>query len=134
MVFALIGGPVLAAQPAAAPLVLGVGVTLLVFAILAIHPLLLHKTPLSVVPAVLLGFVESLIVILVLSQIGAGPGAPTPLAPPIGLLAIAGFFVYGAAMIAIMIPVTAVVTDTVAGKGWNARHAANEAAVPIETA
>ncbi len=134
MVFALIGGPLIAAQPASAPLVLGVGVTLLVFAILAVHPLLLHKTPLSVVPAVLLGFVESLLVILVLSQIRTGPGAPTPLAPPIGLLAIAGFFIYGAAMIAIMIPVTAIVTDAVAGKDWNPRRAPNSIETHIESA
>lgn len=111
LIFALVAGPMLTANPSSAPLVMGVGVTVLVFLILAVHPLLLSRTPLSMLPAVLLGFIEALIVILVLSQIRTSPGAPVPLVPPLGLLAIAGFFVYGSVMTAIMMVVTRKVVE-----------------------
>lgn len=132
LVFALVAGPMLAANPASAPVVLGVGITAVIFMILAVHPLLLGRTPLGMVPAVLLGFVEALMVMMVLSQIGSAPGAPAPLVPPTGFLAIAGFFVYGAVMTAIMVVVSGAAADAVAGKGWNPHRAASrtEADVP----
>ncbi|MHA6511212.1 hypothetical protein [Tessaracoccus sp. Z1128] len=126
--FALVAGPMLAADPASAPLVLGVGITLVIFLILAVHPTVLGKTPLAMVPVVLLGFVESLMVMMVLSQIGDNPGAPAALVPPAGLLAIAGFFVYGAVMTAIMVVVSGKAADAVAGPGWNPRRGAPQQA------
>lgn len=119
LLFAVIAGPMLASNPAFAPVVLGVGITVVIFLILAVHPLLLGKTPLAMVPAVLLGFVESLMVLLVLSHIGSGPGAPIALVPPQGLAVIAGFFCYGAVMTAIMVVVSGAAADAVAGRGWN---------------
>lgn len=130
LVFAVVAGPLLAANPASAPLVLGVGITVVIFAILAVHPLLLGRTPLAMVPAVLLGFVESLMVMMVLSHVGGTPMAPAALVPPAGLLAIAGFFVYGAVMTAIMVVVSGAAADAVAGKGWNPHRGAPGAAVP----
>lgn len=133
LLFAMVAGPMLAADPASAPLVLGVGITVVIFGILAVHPLLLGKTPLAMVPAVLLGFVESLMVMMFVSQIGTNPGAPAALVPPVGLLAIAGFFVYGAVMTAIMVVVSGAAADAVAGKGWNPHRGAPQgAAQPVE--
>lgn len=123
-VFALIAGPMLAANPASAPAVLGIGITAVIFGILAVHPLLLGRTPFAIVPAVLLGFVESLMVMLVLSQLGTAPGAPVALVPPAGLLAIAGFFIYGAVMTAAMVLVSGAAATAVAGRGWNPHRAA----------
>lgn len=132
LVFALVAGPLLAANPASAPVVLGVGITAVIFGILAVHPLLLGRTPLAMVPAVLLGFVESLMVMLVLSQIAVNPGAPAPLVPPAGFVAIAGFFVYGAVMTAVMVVASGAAADAVAGKGWNP-HRGAPAAQPADT-
>lgn len=128
--FAVVAGPMLAANPASAPLVLGVGITLVIFLILAVHPLLLGKTPLAMVPGVLLGFVESLMVMMVLSNVVAGPANPViaTLAPPGGLLAIAGFFLYGCVMTAIMVVVSGLGADAVAGKGWNPHRGAPQGA------
>lgn len=124
----------LAANPASAPVVLGVGITIVIFAILSIHPLLLAKTPLAIVPAVLAGFVEALMVMLVLSQVTAGPANPViaPLTPPVGLVAIAGFFVYGCVMTAIMVVVSGRVADAVAGKGWNPHRGGPGVPAPAE--
>ena len=84
------------------------------------------KTPLAMVPGVLLGFVESLMVMMVLSNVAAGPANPViaALTPPGGLLAIAGFFLYGCVMTAIMVVVSGMGADAVAGKGWNPHRGA----------
>lgn len=55
---------------------LGAGVTVVIFLILSVHPVLLGRTPFGVVPAVLLGFVESLLW-LMLDPMPA-EGAPRP--------------------------------------------------------
>ncbi|HZK06047.1 MAG TPA: hypothetical protein VFC82_09430 [Actinomycetaceae bacterium] len=113
--FTLIAGPILASNPALTPIVLAVGITAVVFLILAVHPLLLGKTPFAMVPAVLLGFVEALMVMMFLGQIGDGPGAPAPIGPLGGFVAIAAFFVYGAVMTAIMVTLSGKAADAVAG-------------------
>ena len=57
-------------------IMMGVGVTLIIFSILAVHPILLGKTPFGVVPAVLLGFVESLLVMMVTPLLQDGAAHP----------------------------------------------------------
>ncbi len=133
LLFTLVAGPLLAANPASAPVVFGVGITAIIFLILTVHPLGLGRSPLGMVPAVLLGFVESLMVVMVLSHVG-GDGAPAALVPPAGLLAIAGFFVYGAVMTAIMVVVSGAAANAVAGKGWNPHRGAPQSSAPQRTA
>lgn len=105
--FMLIGGPMIGANPASAPVVLGIGITVVIFLILTVHPLLLGRTPLAVVPVVLYGFLQMLVVMLVRPVVGEA--ALTP------LVAIA-LFLYGCVMAAVMVPVSGAVAAKAAGR------------------
>lgn len=123
-VFNLVAGPMIGANPATTPLVLGVGVTVVIFLILAVHPLLLGRTPLAVVPAVLVGFLEMLLVLLVF----ANPGIVQPGAPTLMWTWVVGIFAYGCVMTAVMVVVAGAAADRVAGSGWNPHRGAPERA------
>ncbi len=123
-VFNLVAGPMIGANPATTPLVLGVGVTVVIFLILAVHPLLLGRTPLAVVPAVLVGFLEMLLVLLVF----ANPGIVQPRAPTLTWAWVVGIFAYGCVMTAVMVVVAGAAADRVAGRGWNPHRGAPERA------
>lgn len=115
VLFNMVAGPMIGANPASTPMVLGVGVTVMIFLILAVHPLLLGRTPLAVVPAVLVGFLEMLMVLLIFNN----PGIVQPGAPVLAWPWVVGIFAYGCLMTAIMVVVSGGVADKVAGKGWN---------------
>lgn len=127
LLLALIAGPLISANPASAAGVLTVGITIVIFAILAVHPLL-GKTPIGIVPAVLLGFVESLLVLNVFSTLPAD-GIVAPLTAPGGLLALVGFFAYGSVITAVVVLVSTKAADAVAGRDWNPRRQAPAPAV-----
>lgn len=109
--FMLVGGPMIAANPASAPLVLSVGITLVIFGILSVHPLLLGKTPFAIVPAVLWGFLNMLVVMMIMPMLPAG-------APTLGPVSALAIFAYGCVMTAIMVTIAGGIADKVAGKGW----------------
>ena len=90
---------------------LGVGVTLVIFLVLSVHPILLGRTPLAVVPAVLLGVVLSLLVMLVnpLLQEGA------PQLNPLWLIVIFG---YGCVMTLILVLGEGKLLSAVLGSEW----------------
>lgn len=121
--FNLVAGPMIGANPASTPMILGVGVTLMIFLILAVHPLLLGRTPLAVVPAVLIGFLEMLMVLLIFNN----PGIVNPAAPKLDWFWVVGIFAYGCIMTAIMVVVSGAAADKVAGKGWNPHRGAPQA-------
>lgn len=121
--FTLVAGPLIGANPASTPMVLGVGVTVVIFLILAVHPLLLGRTPFGVVPAVLIGFLEMLMVLLIFNN----PGIVLPDAPVLSWAWVVGIFAYGCIMTAIMVVVSGAAADKVAGKGWNPHRGAPEA-------
>lgn len=109
--FALVAGPMIAADPASTPVVLGVGVTLVIFLILAVHPLL-GRTPLGVVPAVLVGFLEMLMVLLIFTNPGiVASGAPTLTWPWV-----VAIFAYGCVMTAVMVGVSGAISERVGVK------------------
>ncbi|MBV7272768.1 hypothetical protein I6U48_07525 [Clostridium sp. PL3] len=66
-------------------MVFGILTTVIIFAILAIHPIFLDKTPFGIVPCVLLGFIESLFTFLI---------KPSNVSP-IGPIHLVAFFGYG---------------------------------------
>jgi len=68
-----------------------------IFLILAVHPLL-GRTPFGVLPAVLLGFVEALLVAAVAPML-------VPDAPRLNLLWLIGIFAYGCVMTLILVVV-----------------------------
>lgn len=109
--FMLVGGPMIGAAPASAPLVLSVGITLVIFLILSVHPLLLGKTPFAIVPAVLWGFLNMLIVMMIMPML---PEAAARLDAASAL----AIFAYGCVMTAVMLVVSGAITEKVVGKGW----------------
>ena len=121
--FTLVAGPMIGANPASTPMVLAVGVTLVIFLILAVHGLL-GRTPVGVVPAVLVGFLEMLMVLLIFSN----PGIVVAGAPALNWAWVVGIFAYGCLMTAIMVVVSGAAADKVAGKGWNPQRGAPQSA------
>jgi hypothetical protein len=75
---------------------LGVGITFVIFLVLSVHPDLLGRTPLGVLPAVLLGVVLSLLVMLVNPLLQAG-------APQLNLLWLVAIFGYGCLMTLVLV-------------------------------
>lgn len=114
LAFSMVAGPMIGANPASTPLVLAVGVTLVIFGILAVHPLLLGRTPLAVVPAVLLGFLEMLMVLLIMNN----PGIVLPGAAKLDWFWVVGIFTWGCVMTAIMLVVSGAVTEKIVGRNW----------------
>lgn len=92
-------------------LMLGVGVTLVIFLVPSVHPALLRHLPLAVVPAVLLGVVLSLLVMLVNPLFQDG----VPLLNPLWFIAIFG---YGCVMALILVLAEARLLGAVLGKDW----------------
>jgi len=107
----LVGGPMIAANPASAPVVLGVGITVVIFGILSVHPLLLGRTPFAIVPAVLWGFLNMLIVMLIMPMLPDG-------APKLDAVSALAIFAYGCVMTAVMVAVSGGITAKIVGKGW----------------
>lgn len=101
------------------PALLGVGVTLMIFLILAVHPTVLAKTPFGIVPAVLLGFIEVLMVMLMMPLVTAGE-------PVLDLLWTVIIFAYGCAMTAVMAAASEWVTTALLGKNWRATPATTD--------
>ena len=93
------------------PTLLGVGITLMIFLILAVHPLALAKTPFGIVPVVLLGFVEVLMVMLMMPLVTAGE-------PALDLLWTVIIFGYGCVMTAVMVAASERITRAVLGADW----------------
>ena len=90
---------------------LGVGVTLIIFSILAVHPILLGKTPFGVVPAVLLGFVEALLVMMITPLLQDGAAYPN-------LLWLLVIFGYGCLMTLVLLVVQDKLITKVLGNEW----------------
>ncbi|HEY5845552.1 MAG TPA: hypothetical protein VIT42_02060 [Microlunatus sp.] len=111
ILFMLVGGPLIAANPASAPVVLGVGITVTIFGILSVHPLLLGRTPFAIVPAVLWGFLNMLIVMLIMPMLPEG-------APKLDAVSALAIFAYGCVMTAVMVAVSRGITEKIVGKGW----------------
>jgi hypothetical protein len=93
------------------PALLGVGVTVVIFLVLSVHPILLGRTPFGVVPAVLLGFVESLLWMMLDPALGEG-------APRLNPLWLIGIFGYGCAMTLVLLLVQDKVLTAVLGDQW----------------
>lgn len=93
------------------PALLGVGVTVVIFLILSVHPILLGRTPLGVVPAVLLGFVESLLWMMLDPMLAEG-------VPGVNPLWLIGIFGYGCAMTLILVLVQDKVLSAALGDHW----------------
>lgn len=120
--FMLIGGPMIGANPASAPVVLGVGITVVICLILSVHPLLLGRTPLAVVPVVIYGFLQMLVVMLVRPVVGEAAFTP---------VAAIALFLYGCLMVAIMVPVSGAVAAKAAGRpDWRPPPPGAPAATP----
>ena len=126
LLFSMVAGPMIGANPASTPVVLAVGVTLVIFVILSVHPLLLGRTPLAVVPAVLLGFLEMLIVLLVMNN----PGIVAAGAPRLDWVWVVAIFAWGCLMTAVMVAVSGAVTEKVVGKNWRPVEAGGSPASP----
>ncbi|MFI7583461.1 hypothetical protein ACH9DO_06660 [Kocuria sp. M1N1S27] len=94
------------------PLMLGVGVTVVIFLILAVHPILLGRTPFGIVPAVLLGFFQSLLWMMLNPML-------VEAAPRLNLLWLIGIFGYGCAMTLILVLVQDKVLGAVFDKQGN---------------
>ncbi|GGG43651.1 hypothetical protein GCM10011374_02500 [Kocuria dechangensis] len=90
---------------------LGAGVTVVIFLILSVHPILLGRTPFGVVPAVLLGFVESLLWLMLDPVLGEG-------APRLNPLWLIGIFGYGCLMTLVLLLVQDRVLTAVLGNEW----------------
>lgn len=93
------------------PVLLGVGITVMIFLILAVHPTALSRTPFGIVPAVLLGFVEVLMVMLMMPLVARS-------APALDLLWTVIIFAYGCAMTAVMAAASESVTAALLGRDW----------------
>lgn len=91
--------------------VMGVGVTLVIFLILSVHPILLGRTPFGVVPAVLLGLIESLLVMNLTPMLDGG-------APTLNLAWLLVIFGYGCVMTLILVLVQDKLISAVLGKAW----------------
>lgn len=115
--FMIVGGPMIAANPSSAPLVLSVGITLVIFIILSVHPLLLGRTPFAIVPAVLWGFLNVLIVMLIMPMLA-------PEAAKLNPLSALAIFAYGCVMTAVMVALSGAITERAVGKGWRQPPAA----------
>ncbi|SEC73507.1 hypothetical protein [Rhodococcus koreensis] len=92
-------------------LMMGVGVALVIFLILSVHPILLGRTPFGVVPAVLLGLIESLLVTMVTPMLVDG-------APGLNLLWLLVVFGYGCLMTLILVAVQDRLISAVLGTTW----------------
>ncbi|MFE5704647.1 hypothetical protein [Rhodococcus koreensis] len=92
-------------------LMMGVGVALVIFLILSVHPILLGRTPFGVVPAVLLGLIESLLVTMVTPMLVDG-------APGLNLLRLLVVFGYGCLMTLILVAVQDRLISAVLGTTW----------------
>ncbi|MFC9833946.1 hypothetical protein ACFVKB_09030 [Rhodococcus sp. NPDC127530] len=92
-------------------LMMGVGVALVIFLILSVHPILLGRTPFGVVPAVLLGLIESLLVMLLTPMLSAGE-------PGLTLLWLLVIFGYGCLMTLILVVVQDWLISAVLGTTW----------------
>jgi hypothetical protein len=86
-------------------------VTVVIFLVLSVHPLLLGRTPFGVVPAVLLGFVESLLWLMLDPMLGEG-------APRLNPLWLIGIFGYGCLMTLVLLLVQDKVLTAVLGNEW----------------
>ena len=97
---------------------MGVGIAVVIFIILSVHPLLLGKTPLAIVPAVLLGLTEALLIMLLMPMLAAGE-------PQINLLWLLVIFAYGCVMTFILVIVQDKLTAALFGKNWKAPEASS---------
>ena len=86
----------------------GSGVTLVIFLVLFVHPILLGGTPLGVVPAVLLGTVASLLVMTTTPLLAPG-------VPMLNLLWLLVIFAYGCAMTFVLVFVQGKIMSAVFG-------------------
>jgi hypothetical protein len=82
--------------------------TIIIFFILAIHPILLGKTPLAIVPCVLIGFIESLYTYLIVPAN----------APIISIPQLIFFFGYGVVLGGILAIVNNLLCTKLLGKDW----------------
>lgn len=90
---------------------MGIGVTAVIFLILAVHPIVLGNTPFRVVPAVLLGMIESLLVMTVMPTLQEGE-------PELNLLWLIVIFGYGCVMTLILVLVQDKLITAVLGNEW----------------
>ncbi|MBP2651933.1 MAG: hypothetical protein H6Q74_2758 [Firmicutes bacterium] len=90
------------------PMVFGILTTALIFGILAIHLILLGKTPFGMVPCVLIGFVESLFIFLI---------KPSNVSS-IGSIQLIAFFAYGIVLSYILVNVSGFFCKLALGKDW----------------
>lgn len=91
--------------------IMNVGVACVIFVILALHPLVLGRTPLGMVPAVLLGLVETLLLSNLTNLLPGGAPVPNP-------LWLIGIFGYGCAMVLILVVAQDKVIGAVLGERW----------------
>ncbi|NCL74837.1 hypothetical protein [Rhodococcus sp. YH1] len=92
-------------------LVMGIGVACVIFLVLAVHPLVFGRTPLGMVPAVLLGVVETLLVTNL--SVLLPDGAPVPNLPWLVVI-----FGYGCVMTLILILVQDKIIGALLGAQW----------------
>ncbi|MGV9866535.1 hypothetical protein [Rhodococcus koreensis] len=92
-------------------LMMGVGVAVVIFLVLSVHPILLGRTPFGLVPAVLLGLIESLLVTMVVPMLVDG-------APELNLLWLLVVFGYGCLMTLILVAVQDRLISAVLGTTW----------------
>lgn len=92
-------------------IMMGIGVALIIFLILSVHPILLGQTPFGVVPAVLLGLVESLLVMMVTPLLQEG-------AAHLNLLWLLVIFGYGCMMTLALVTVQDKLITIALGKEW----------------
>lgn len=89
-------------------IVFGVLTTVIIFGILAIHPILLGKTPFGIVPCVLIGFIESLFTFLI---------KPSNVSS-VGSIQLIMFFGYGIALSFILVKVNVLFCKLALGNNW----------------
>ncbi|KDE11876.1 hypothetical protein ACWEQV_09830 [Rhodococcus aetherivorans] len=92
-------------------LVMGIGVACVIFLVLAVHPLVFGRTPLGMVPAVLLGVVETLLVTNL--SVLLPDGAPVPNLPWLVVI-----FGYGCVMTLILVLVQDKIIGALLGAQW----------------
>lgn len=90
-------------------LTFGILTTVIVFAILAVHPILLGKTPFGIAPIVLIGLVETIFTFLI---------QPVN-APTIGSVQLIFFFAYGLVLAFLLVQASAFCCKLFLGKDWN---------------
>lgn len=115
-VFGVAWGAVFLAVQSALPgvpleLVMGIGVACVIFLVLAVHPLVFGRTPLGMVPAVLLGVVETLLVTNL--SVLLPDGAPVP-----NLRWLVVIFGYGCVMTLILVLVQDKIIGALLGAQW----------------